>query len=156
MRERQGVSHKNVRRICDSLRLSCFSVGARVLQAGKVLWSLAAGAICLVLLSGFARGEAPLAIKLSLVALAGAMAWRPIVGAIAVVVLVPAAFALLAVTGASLRLEQFTDAIMIAALAGVCIRGLFDRSVTDTAYGEGRFEHGNRRRDRFAAFFDRV
>ena len=76
MRERQGVSHKNVRRICDSLRLSCFSVGARVLQAGKVLWSLAAGAICLVLLSGFARGEAPLAIKLSLVALAGAMAWR--------------------------------------------------------------------------------
>jgi len=130
MRERQGVSHKNVRRICDSLRLSCFSVGARVLQAGKVLWSLAAGAICLVLLSGFARGEAPLAIKLSLVALAGAMAWRPIVGAIAVVVLVPAAFALLAVTGASLRLEQFTDAIMIAALAGVCIRGLFDRSAT--------------------------
>ncbi|HEX5217496.1 MAG TPA: O-antigen ligase family protein [Vicinamibacterales bacterium] len=105
-------------------------MSARVLQAGKVLWSLAAGAICVALLTGFARGEAPLTIKLSLVALAAAMAWRPIVGAIATAVLVPSAFALLVLTGASLRLEPFTDAIVIAALAGACVRSVFDRSVT--------------------------
>src|SRR5688572_9086920 len=122
--------HKNVRRICDSLRLSCFSVGARVLQAGKVTWSLAAGLVCAVLLSGFARGDAPLSTKLLLVALAAAMAWRPLAGAIATVVLVPAAFAVLALTEASLRLEPFTDAIVIAALAGACVRGAFVRDAT--------------------------
>ena len=105
-------------------------MGARVVQAGKVTWSLAAGMACVALLSGFARGDAPSSLKLLLVALAAVMAWRPLAGVIGVVFLVPAAFALLALTQASLRLESFTDAITIAALAGACIRGVLVRDDT--------------------------